>query len=93
MDQLVSSKPMMPIAAASLYSCRSPLRGRLGMDPQVLAQVQTAACRACTPQMPAYIQHNNTANNNDNNIVTATFITWSLKYFPTEVISFYALKV
>lgn len=44
MDQLVSSKPMMPIATASLYSCRSPLPGRLGMDPQVLAQVQTAAC-------------------------------------------------
>lgn len=35
---------MMPIATASLYSCRSPLRGRLGMDPQVLTQVQTAAC-------------------------------------------------
>ncbi|KAA8594709.1 hypothetical protein FQN60_011844, partial [Etheostoma spectabile] len=35
-DQLVSSKPMMPIATASLYSCRSPLRGRLGMNPQAI---------------------------------------------------------
>lgn len=68
MDQLVSSKPMMPIATASLYSCRSPLQGRLGMDPQVLAQVQTAVCvhaHYIRCMHSHSIQHNN--NNRFNN--------------------------